>query len=102
MNTLNFVGDNKCFSRVMRGSITGTVAASDTTILVEHVNGDVGDGAVISVCQRIELGDRLLSAVCVAYAYNGDTGKTDISFYCTNESANSGTVHLNYTIVISD
>ena len=102
MNTLNYVGDNKCFSKVIRGSVTGNVVASDTTILVEHIDGNIGNSAVISVCQRIQLGDRLLAAVCVAYAYNSDTGKTDVSFYCTNESANAGVVHLNYTIATSD
>lgn len=98
--SLNLVGDNKCMVRVIRGSVTGSMGSSGELLIQENVDGDIGDRATISVCQRIVLGDALLNTITPSYAYDSATDKTNIGFMCTNNPNHAGTVHLNYSIIV--
>ena len=98
--SLNLVGDNKCMVRVIRGSVTGSMGTSGELLIQENVDGDIGDRATISVCQRIVLSDALMNSVTVAYAYDESTDKTNIMFICHNEANHTGAVHLNYNIIV--
>lgn len=98
--SLNLVGDNKCMVRVIRGSVTDTMGTSGELLIQESVDGDIGNRAVIDVCQRIVLGDALMNSVAVAYAYDESTDKTNILFTCQNEANHTGPVHLNYNIIV--
>lgn len=98
--SLNLVGDNKCMVRVIRGSVTGSMGSSGELLIQENVDGDIGDRATISVCQRIVSGDALMNSVTVAYAYDESTDKTNILFTCRNEANHTGPVHLNYSIIV--
>ena len=98
--SLNLVGDNKCMVRVIRGSVTDSIGASGEVIIRDEVDGDIGNRATISVCQRIVLGDALLNTITPSYAYDSTTDKTSIGFSCTNNPNHAGTVHLNYSIIV--
>lgn len=98
--SLNLVGDNKCMVRVIRGSVTGSMGSSGELLIQENVDGDIGDRATISVCQRIVSGDALMYSVVVAYSYEESTDKTNIMFICKNEPNHTGPVHLNYNIIV--
>lgn len=98
----NLIKDNKCKTKVIRGTVTGEVIASDTSYLSISIDGYIGDDAVISVCQRVvSNGDVLLDSIHTYYGYIEQGDRTDVFFYCTNNSANAGTVTLNYMIVTS-
>ena len=98
--SLNLVGDNKCMVRVIRGSVTGSMGASGELLIQEKVDGDIGNRATISVCQRIVPGDALLNNIMPFYTYDSATDKTNIGFMCTNNPDHAGAVHLNYTIIV--
>lgn len=98
--SLNLVGDNKCMVRVIRGSVSDSIGASGELLIHEEVDGDIGNRATISVCQRIVLGDALLNNIMPFYSYNSTTDKTDVGFMCTNNPDHAGAVHLNYTIIV--
>lgn len=98
--SLNLVGDNKCMVRVIRGSVTGSMGTSGELLIQETVDGDIGNRATISVCQRIVLGDSLLNTITSSYTYDSSTDKTIIGFSCTNNPNHAGPVHLNYSIIV--
>jgi len=97
----NLIKDNKCKRSIIRGSASGTVSTGTGFLDFLHVDGNIGDGAVITVSQRIVQGDVALSSISTFYAYNEGTGKTDFAIYYTNSTQNEGTVHLNYMIIPS-
>lgn len=99
-NSLNLVGDNKCMVKVIRGSVTGSMGTSGELLIQGSVNGDIGNSAVIDVCQRIVSGDALMNSVAVAYNYDENTDKTNMLFTCRNEANHTGPVHLNYNIIV--
>lgn len=98
--SLNLVGDNKCMVKITRGSVTGSMGSSGELLIQEQVDGDIGNRAVIDVCQRIVSGDALMNNIAVAYAYDESTDKTNIMFTCNNEPNHTGAVHLNYNIIV--
>lgn len=98
--SLNLVGDNKCMVRVIRDSVTGSMGTSGELLIQDSVDGDIGNSAVIDVCQRIVLGDALMNTISVAYSYDDSTDKTNILFTCRNEANHTGPVHLNYNIIV--
>ena len=99
-NSLNLVGDNKCMVRVIRGSVTDSMGTSGELIVRDEVDGDIGNRATVSVCQRIVTGDVLLNTITPSYAYDSATDKTVIGFSCTNNPNHAGPVHLNYSIIV--
>lgn len=98
--SLNLVGDNKCMVKVIRDSVTGSMGSSGELLIQDSVDGDIGNSAVIDVCQRIVSGDALMNTISVAYAYDDSTDKTNILFTCQNEPNHTGAVHLNYNIIV--
>ena len=98
--SLNLVGDNKCMVRVIRGSVTGSMGSSGELIIQTSEDGDIGDRAVIDVCQRVVSGDALMYSIGAAYSYDESTDKTNIMFICHNDAGHTGAVHLNYNIIV--
>lgn len=99
--TVNLVGDNKCLVRVVKGSATGTMDNTGKMYIAFTVNGDIGDGAVISATQQLRTGDVALTTLWSSYLYDEAHDRTDIVFIGTNEPDHSGDVKVNYSIITS-
>ena len=98
---VNLVGDNKCLSKIIRGTVTDTIRANDTTPLVAYIDGDIGNTAVVSYCQHLVSGDTFLSSIRCCYFYSRSEDKTNVTFWCRNDDAEDVTVHINYSIITS-
>lgn len=99
--TLNLVGDNKCFVNIIRGSVTSTIGDTGEVYIPFNINGNIGENGVISVCQELRSGDVVLKHIYVGYTYDEASDRTSVMLICNNEPDHGGTVKINYLVIPS-